>query len=82
MPTPPPKPPRRDSSQSVRLAQILAGERAPIRESFPDEEPPTERKGIEFQVALLAKYYREMAGEDRVYLMRLAESFADRNRKP
>lgn len=75
----PPPSPIRHVSQTVTLARLLDGER-PELEAFPDEEP-TRPQGIQFEVALLARYYREMASEDRVYVMRLAESYAARNAK-
>ena len=76
---PPPLPPRH-VSQTVTLARMLGGER-PERESFPDDEEPTRPRSLEFEVALLARYYREMANEDRACLLRNAERWAARNRK-
>ena len=48
---------------------------------FRDSEPPTVPRGIEFEAALLVRYYREMAREDRACLLRNAEQWAARNRK-
>ena len=49
-----------------------------IDRPFPDEEP-TRPRGVESEVGILASYYRQMAREDRAYLLRLAEGYAARN---
>ena len=53
----------------------------PASEVFTSDEEPTRPTGIEFQVALLARYYCACAPQDRLYLMRQAERFAARNVK-
>lgn len=72
---PPPLPARRHSPSPFSEPNPDAGG------AFPDSEAPTTPKGLEFQVALLAKYFGEMAPEDRQRILWEAEHYADRNRK-
>ena len=76
---PPPLPPRH-VSQTVTLARMLDGDR-PAHDSVPEDDEPTRPRSIESEVAILASYYKQMAREDRAYLMRLAEGYAARNAK-
>lgn len=54
------------------------GKRSP---GFYESEPPTVPKGLEFEAALLVRYYKECAKEDRACLLKNAEGWAARNRK-
>lgn len=47
---------------------------------FGDEEP-TRPQGIEFRVALLARYFRLCSSEDQAQLILEAERWAERNNK-
>jgi hypothetical protein len=69
---PPPLPPR-------QLSRSRARHPVPSPSVYTTDEEPTKRQGIEFRVALLAKYFRECAPEDQAYLLQLAEGYAARN---
>lgn len=75
---PPPLPPRKPPAAPARSRSRNP---VPSPSVYTADEEPTKRQGIEFQVALLGRYYREMAQEDRVTLLRNAERWAARNRK-
>ena len=78
MTKPPPLPPRKPPA---KLSRSRARNPVPSPGAYAGEEEPTRPQGIEFAIALLARYYREMAPEDRVTLMRNAEQWAARNKK-
>jgi len=75
---PPPLPPRKPPA---KLSRSRARNPVPSPGAYAGEEEPTRPQGIEFRVALLAKYFRLCAPEDQAYLIQQAERLAARNAK-
>ena len=75
------KPPPLPTRKPPTPGRSRARNPVPSQAVFTTDEEPTKRQGIEFQVALLSRYYREMDPVDRVTLLRNAEQWAARNRK-
>jgi hypothetical protein len=48
---------------------------------FVDDEAITTQKGIEHRARMLVQYFAACSSEDQVYLLKLAEGYANRNAK-
>lgn len=68
--TPPPKPPRRDSSQTVTLAGMIEGQRepAPPAGAFTEQERPTRPTNIHTRCAVLVGNFKDLQPEEMLWV--------------
>lgn len=75
LPQPPPRKP------PAKLSRSRARNPVPSPGVYAGEEEPTRPQGIEFRVALMARYFRLCSPEDQAHLLLEAERWAARNAK-